>query len=162
MKICLDITYKEPPGKVDEFLDEEMPPFQYCLEELLGRFIKGKVIFEFSGEKKIVLDLFYDFSVCFEEIVDSVIQAKSGDTIENMSIWFCEQGSDFYMGYAIRGGSIFIAFKKGERAGLPNREMDDFFVEVNRGEYVKEWQYVFKRITDLFMEKLNKKIDSPI
>jgi hypothetical protein len=161
MKIFLDITYKEPPGKVDEFLDEEMPPFQYCLQEV-RRFIKeAAVTLDFGEKKKIVLDLYPDFSVCFEEIVDSVIQAKNGDVVENMSIWFCEQGSDFYMGYAIRGGSIFIAFKKGKEVGS-NGEVDDFFVEVNRNEYVKEWQYVFKRITDLFMEKLNKKIDSPI
>jgi len=159
MKIFINSINKEPPGDIDEFIDEELSPFQYCLEEL-RRFIDGTIVLDFGEGKKIVLYIYPDLTVCFEEIVESVVHAKNGDADEN--IWFCEQGSDFYISYSIKKGSVFITFKKGTKTGFPNNEMADFFVEVNRNNYIEEWENLFKSIAGLFADKLNKKIDCPV
>ncbi|MDR2209771.1 MAG: hypothetical protein LBE22_12625 [Azoarcus sp.] len=158
MEIFLNIINKEPPGDVDEFLDEEMPVFQYCLESL-SRFIDGEIILYFSSSKRIVLDIFYDFSVCFEEIVESVVLAKRSTVDAGESIWFFEQGSDFCMDYRVKNDIVHIAFKKGEDVGFPNSEMEDFSVEVDRSEYIEEWTKVFESIAALFEDKLDKKLD---
>jgi len=156
MKIILNTVNKEEPDDIDDFIDEELSPFQYHLERL-RRFMTGTITLDFDEKRKIVLDIYYDLTVCFEEIVESVVLAKSRDG--GKSIWFCEQGSDFYMDYTVKNDSISIAFRKGKSAGLPNREMDDFFVEVNKKDYIEEWQQIFKAIAGLFADKLNEKID---
>jgi hypothetical protein len=158
MKFFLNIINKEPPGDVDEFLDEELPFFQYCLEEL-RRFIDGTIVLYFEEGKNISLDIYPDLTVCFEEIVESVLLAKKSTVDAGESIWFCEQGADFYMDYKIKDDKIHIAFKKGKDTGFPNSEMDDFLVAVDRSEYIEEWTKVFESITALFEDKLDKKID---
>lgn len=158
MNISLEIVDKKDPECWIEDGDEvamELSPFQFCLEEL-SQFVDGRIFLNF-GKEELSLDIFSDFAVCYEEIVESIILAKS-KAFKKESIYFCEQGSDFYLNYSYQGDKIEIEYKKGEEVGLPNRSIDDFKVSVCSDMYFKEWYHLFEGISILFGEKLNKSI----
>ncbi|MBF7994832.1 hypothetical protein [Rahnella laticis] len=149
--------------ELDPYLDQgEMgvSDFQFSLEEL-SQYITGRIEMRFDLNRKISLDLFYDFAVCYEEIVESVINVNNGFS-NKKSIWFCEQGSDFYINYEIEGKNLLLEYKKGGCVGFPNNIIEDFTVSIDRGVYVSEWVNLFSSIVKLFEIKLNKKINFPL
>ncbi|WP_194207526.1 hypothetical protein [Superficieibacter sp. 1612_C1] len=95
MKISLEI--KDKPINIDSDLNEEemdTTPFQYVLEEL-SQFVTGSLILSFNDGHKVILNLFFDFSVCYDDIIEYIISVDNGLMVKN-EIWFCKQGSDFY------------------------------------------------------------------
>lgn len=158
----IDIEIKEKIPKLDEGLNQqemELSTFHFCIEEL-NQFVEGKIIIVFDDDKKLELDIFYDFSACYEDIIESITSAKNYFPCKGV-IWFFEQGSDFYIDYEIKCNSIEIEYKKGSLVGFPNKKINEFRVSVSRVKYVEAWRSLFKKLTELFYEKLKKKIDVP-
>ena len=158
----LTISFEEKIAEIDGGLDEqemELAPFNFCIEEL-NQYMKGKIVILFDKEKQITLDFFYDFAVCYDEILDSIISAKN-KILGKDQIWFCEQGSDFYINYEIKDHLIDIEFKKGASTGNPNKNIKDFKATVDRTAYIDEWASIFSIIILKFKEKLNKDIEIP-
>lgn len=158
----IDIEIKEKPPKLDEGLNQqemELAPFHFCIEEL-NQYIEGKIIITFDDEKRLELDIFYDFSVCYEDIIESIASAKN-DLSGKGVIWFFEQGSDFYIHYETKYNLIEIEYKKGNSVGFPNKKTNEFRVSVSRTTYIETWRSLFKKLTELFYEKLKKKIEIP-
>lgn len=147
---------KKPISGSDDITEEEMETsrFQYLLSRLT-QYFDGIIILLFNGCSKITLDLSSDFSVCYEEIVESIIRAEKKENCKE-TIWFCEQGSDFYIIYEVNGENIFIEFKKGNEVGLPNCNEKDFKINISTSEYVKEWQCVLNKLckeVELFFDE---------
>ncbi|MFQ0827327.1 hypothetical protein AAH211_02300 [Serratia fonticola] len=156
MQIILKINEKDV--ELDEFLDEEemeLPPFHFSLIEL-SQYVNGYIYIVFNDDDEITLDLFSDFSVCFDDIVESINSAKSS-SIKKETIWFCEQGSDFYLDYEIKDELMVLSFRKGNGVGMINKNVSNFTVEVNKSEYVQHWTKIFEALARLFESKLNKK-----
>ncbi|TGB93266.1 hypothetical protein [Escherichia sp. E2748] len=98
MKIELFINEKEPEIDVDLNEQEmECSPFSFALEQL-SQYVNGEIIIYFDELHKINIDLFYDFSVCLDDILKSIRNVRDNLPVDE-SIWFCEQGSDFYIDY---------------------------------------------------------------
>lgn len=158
----IKLIKNEKPIELDEFLDEdemEMTPFHYSLIEL-SQYINGSINIIFKGELNIKLDLFSDFSVCLDDIIDSINAAKSYYYYKE-KIWFCEQGSDFYLHYEVNNEMIILSYKKGRSVGMSNIDMDDFIVEVSKSEYIQKWTTIFQELCTTFENILHKKIDVP-
>lgn len=129
----LTINLEEKITELDDGLDEqemELAPFNFCVEEL-NQYMKGEIVIFFDKEKQITLDLFYDFAVCYDEILDSITSAKN-KILGKGQIWFSEQGSDFNINYEIKDHSIDIEFKKGANTGYPNKNTNNFKATVDR------------------------------
>lgn len=159
MNIALEVKDRKHI-KLDDCLNQnemEISGFHFSLEEL-SQYVTGSVNIFIDYEKCIKLDIFSDFSLCYEEIVESVNHAKHDEVIKN-SIWFCEQGSDFYINYEIGRDSVFLEYKKGKGVGKPNNKIDDFIVTINKDDYIREWNELFQEIIDLFSSKLNKNLN---
>lgn len=152
MKIALHITEKAP--ELDEDLNQEemeLSDFEFYLESL-AQFVDGAISIDFGSEKKIELDLMYDFCVCHDEIIDSVESVIRGDE-GRRDIYFCEQGSDFYLHYETIGDSVLIEFKKGPEAGNPNRRVDEFSATVERKTYIEALRNLFNALGAQFDER---------
>jgi hypothetical protein len=155
----INLVISEKPAELDEFLDQdemELPPFQFALVEL-SQYIDGYIKILFKNKLSIVLDLFSDFMICFDNIIDSINAAKSSYA-KREEIWFCEQGSDFYLYYEVKEKKIHLTFKKGKSVGRVNKDTPDFDAEVDTLEYIKQWKDIFQKLDILFEEKLHKKI----
>lgn len=151
MNVTLNIRDKAP--ELDEHLDQQemaCSDFWFYMESLL-QFVDGDITIDFGDGKIIELDLGYDFFVCHDEIIDSVASVSSGDK-GYRHIWFCEQGSDFYLYYETVGDGVRIEFKKGPEAGYPNRRVDEFSALVDRTSYVEAWRGIFNALSALFDE----------
>ncbi|MCA6955070.1 hypothetical protein [Pectobacterium polaris] len=160
MNIILEI--KNKPVILDDNLNEEemeVTAFQFAIEEL-SQYVTGSIILFFDNSNEIVLDLFYDFFICYDDIVDSIKLAKN-KTSHKDEIWFCEQGSDFYFLYEIKGNSFILEYKKGSDVGFPNKTKDEFKVEVQVDEYFSKWRVVFDELCLVFQDKLGKDVDLP-
>ncbi|WP_025119085.1 MULTISPECIES: hypothetical protein [unclassified Serratia (in: enterobacteria)] len=156
MQVKLRINEKKV--ELDEFLDEEemeLSPFHFSLIEL-SQYVNGYIDIVFSEAEKITLDLFSDFSVCFDDIVDCIKSAKLSSK-KKETIWFCEQGSDFYLDYEVEGDIMVLSFRKGKGVGMINKNVSDFTVEVNKSEYIHHWMKIFEELARLFEAKLNRK-----
>ncbi|AFI92031.1 hypothetical protein EXT68_21810 [Pectobacterium parmentieri] len=161
MEIKLKVNKK--PIEPDEFLNEEemeLSPFHFFLVEL-SQHLNGFIDIIFNDKLNIRLDLFSDFSVCLEDIIYSINAAKTNHC-EREEIWFCEQGSDFYIYYKVNGNRLSLSYKKGEEVGGINKEMPDFIVHVDTSEYIEKWRNVFQELRILFEQVLHKKIPSPL
>lgn len=155
----INLVISEKPAELDEFLDQDemgLPPFQFALVEL-SQYIDGYIKILFKNKLSIVLDLFSDFMICFDNIIDSINAAKSSNA-KREEIWFCEQGSDFYLFYEVKKKTIHLTFKKGKSIGIVNKDTPDFHVEVDTLEYIKQWKDIFQKLDIIFEEKLHKKI----
>jgi len=161
MKIIFEIKSKKILGDIDEFIDEELPPFQYSLEEL-RRYVAGEIILVLNNEHQINFDMYPDLIVSFEEVVGSIQRAKSGWIGEDY-IWFCEQGRDIYLYYEIDDSSIGLSYTKGDEIskGKGDRPSPKFEVKIKKEDYIKEWEKLFLCICELFSEKLGKIISMP-
>lgn len=158
----INLIIKEKPTELDEYLnqdDMELPPFQFALLEL-SQYVNGYIDISFKSQPSIILDLFDDFMVCFDDIINSINATKFIHS-KKKEIWFCEQGSDFYLFYEVKDKIIYLTFKKGKSVGLPNRNTPDFSVEVNTIEYFKQWENLFQKLSIIFEKKLHKKIPIP-
>ncbi|MDF9618455.1 hypothetical protein P5705_12430 [Pseudomonas entomophila] len=158
MKISMKTAYRDPVGDVDD-IDEELTPFQYALEEL-RRYVCCELLVRLSDDCTMYLEIWPDVTICYEDIVNSVVRVKSGWEGKDY-IWFCEQGIDFYLHYEVRGGDVVLAYKKGPGAGRYHGNIPDTVVAISRASYVMEWGLVFKELTDLFDKCINKKITLP-
>ena len=157
MDVTLEI--KNKPVVLDEGLNEEemeVTEFQFAIEEL-SQYSTGSIFLSFDNDKEVILDLFYDFLVCYDDIVESMKLAKN-KTAHKDEIWFCEQGSDFYFLYEIKGDSFILEYKKGIDVGLPNKTKKEFKFEVHVDEYFSKWCVVFDELSLAFKEKLGKDI----
>lgn len=158
----INLIINEKTIELDEFLNEDdmnSSPFIFSLAEL-SQYVNGHIDLAFNDMCRINLDLFSDFMVCFDDIVDSIKSARSSLSASGV-IWFCEQGSDFYLSYEVSNNSIIFDFKKGVSVGAANRNVPNFSVEVNRWDYASGWIYIFQEISGIFLERLNKKIAAP-
>ncbi|WP_323639789.1 hypothetical protein [Pectobacterium polonicum] len=160
----MDIKLKinEKPIELDEFLDEEemdLSPFGFCLVEL-SQYINGSIYIFVDEELNVELDLFSDFMVCFEEILDSITSAKLS-IYKKWDMWFCEQGSDFHIYYEVSRNAITLSYVKGREIGIINRSIPDFSIQIDSLEYVRVWENIFKSLIFIFEKKLNKKINLP-
>ena len=149
MNITLNVRDKTP--ELDEYLDQEemeCSDFWFYMESLF-QFVDGAIAIDFGDGKSIELDLRADFFVCHDEIIDSVEAVLNG--LEGRcNIWFCEQGSDFYLYYETVGDFVRIEFKKGHS----NRRLDEFSALVDRTTYVEAWRGVFNALSVLFDERV--------
>lgn len=153
MNITLTVRDKMP--ELDEDLNQEemeCSDFWFYMESLL-QFVDGDITIDFGDGKSIDLDLGYDFFVCHDEIIDSVESVLRGDK-GYRHIWFCEQGSDFYLYYETVGDSVRIEFKKGPEAGYPNRQVDEFSALIDRITYIEAWRGVFSALSVLLDERV--------
>ncbi|WP_174870386.1 hypothetical protein [Pectobacterium polaris] len=160
MNIILEI--KNKPVFLDDGLNEEdmeITAFQFAIEEL-SQYVTGSISLFFDNGNEIVLDLFYDFFICYDDIVNSIKLAKN-KTSHKDEIWFCEQGSDFYFLYEIKGDSFILEYKKGSDVGFPNKTKEEFKVEVQVDEYFSKWRIVFEGLSLAFKEKLGKDVALP-
>jgi hypothetical protein len=158
----IKLTINERIVELDEFLDEEemeLSPFHFSLIEL-SQYVNGYIDIAFNDDDKITLDLFSDFSVCFDDIVDSINAAKLS-SIKKETIWFCEQRSDFSLDYEVKEDVMVLSFRKGKGVGMMNKNVSNFTVEVNKSEYVQHWTKIFEALARLFESKLNKKTRYP-
>lgn len=145
MKIELFINEKEPEIDVDLNEQEmECSPFSFALEQL-SQYVNGEIIIYFDELHKINIDLFYDFSVCLDDILKSIKNVRSNLPV-NGSIWFCEQGYDFYIDYKNKNGFVEIYYRKGVDTGFPNSGVEDFSAIIQASEYVSEWSSVIDKI----------------
>ena len=74
----INLIIKEKPTELDEYLnqdDMELPPFQFALLEL-SQYVNGYINISFKNQPSIVLDLFDDFMVCFDDIINSINATK--------------------------------------------------------------------------------------
>ncbi len=157
-KMQIKLTVNEKNVELDEFLDEEemeLSPFHFSLIEL-SQYVNGYIDIVFNDDDKITLDLFSDFSVCLDDIVDSINAAKLS-SIKKETIWFCEQGSDFYIDYEVKEDVMVLSFRKGKGVGMINKNVSDFTVEIYNSEYIQHWMKIFDELATLFERKLNKK-----
>ncbi|TAI93784.1 hypothetical protein [Pectobacterium versatile] len=160
MNITLEI--KDKPVVLDDSLSEdemEVTEFQFAIEEL-SQYVTGSIFLIFDHGNEIALDLFYDFLVCYDDIVDSIRLAKNKTQCKD-DIWFCEQGSDFYFLYEINENSFFLEYKKGSDVGFPNKAKEEFKVEMQVDEYCLKWRIVFDELSLDFKEKLGKDVALP-
>lgn len=160
MKLNLEV--KEKIVELDEVMNEEemeLPPFQFALEEL-SQYINGSIEVLFNNGNSIYLDLFYGFSICYEDIVESCLRVITNCNCSDY-IWFCEQGDDFYFYYDIKEEALDLSYKKGADAGNYYKSIPDFTIEIPKLEYINEWKKIFQKLSELFEEKLNKKIALP-
>ena len=158
----INLIIKEKPTELDKYLnqeDMEVSPFEFALLEL-DQYVNGYINISFENKANIVLDLFNDFMVCFDCIIRSINATKFAHS-KKEEIWFCEQGSDFYLFYEVKDEIIYLTFKKGKSVGLPNQNTPDFAVEVNKIEYFKQWENLFQKLSIIFEKKLHKKIPIP-
>ena len=160
MKIVLEMLDIPVSETIDVSEDDmETTPFHYALEEL-SQYINGRVLLISNEGKVISLDLFYDFSLCYDEIVESIELIQNGFFVRN-EIWFCDQGSDFYISYENMPSHVLIEFKKGKGVGLPNKKIENFHSLINGSEYVEEWRHVFSELSKAFKIWLKKEIPVP-
>ncbi|AXK52500.1 MULTISPECIES: hypothetical protein [Pseudomonas] len=161
MNITLEIKNKKIPGEADEFIDEELTPFQYHLEEL-RQYIDGEITLELDSNHKIRLDIYPDLTVSFEDIIESIQRAKSG-WLGKDYIWFCEQGRDIYLHYIIDETLIDLSYTEGNEIskGKGDKPVPSFKVKTKKTNYVNEWEKIFLHISRLFKEKLGKTIEIP-
>ena len=84
MNITLSMKKKTVNGK-DDVTEEEMETsrFQYLLSRLI-QYFDGIIVVYFDDYFKITLDLSSDFSVCYEEIVESIILAEKKKTVKKL------------------------------------------------------------------------------
>ncbi|WP_218056297.1 hypothetical protein [Gilliamella sp. App6-5] len=161
-KMNINLTIKKKPTALDEYLDNdemELPPFHFALVEL-SQYVEGCINITFSNGFNITLDLFCDFLICLDDIIDSINAAKSlHEKIKE--IWFCEQGSDFYLYYQVKNKAISLSYKKGKSVGMPNKAIPDFLIEVSTSEYITQWENIFQKLIMLFEEILDQKIRVP-
>ncbi|AOR62477.1 hypothetical protein [Pectobacterium wasabiae] len=160
MEIKLKVNKK--PVEPDEFLNEEemeLSPFHFSLVEL-SQYLNGFIDITFNDKLNVRLDLFSDFSVCLEDIIDSINAAKTRNC-KSEEIWFCEQGSDFYIYYKVNENRLSLSYKKGPGVGGINREMSDFIVHIDTSEYIEKWTSIFQELRIIFEQELHKKIPSP-
>lgn len=156
----LNLELKENIVELDEFMNEEemeLPPFYFALEEL-SQYINGSIEVLFNNGNSIYLDLFYWFSICYEDIVESCLRLITNCNC-NDYIWFCEQGDDFYFYNDIKEEVLDLSYQKGANAGKYYKNIPDFTVEIPKLEYINEWKKIFQKLSELFEEKLNKKIE---
>lgn len=159
----INLIIKEKPTELDEYLnqdDMELPPFQFALLEL-SQYVNGYINISFKNQLSIVLDLFDDFMVCFDDIINSINVTKLAHS-KKEEIWFCEQGSDFYLFYEVKDKIIYLTFKKGKSVGLLNRNTPDFSIKINKMEYFKQWEILFQKLSIIFEKTLHKKITIPL
>ena len=74
----INLIIKEKPTELDEYLnqdDMELPPFQFALLEL-SQYVNGYINISFKNQPSIVLDLFDDFMVCFDDIINFINATK--------------------------------------------------------------------------------------
>ncbi|HHQ6546977.1 TPA: hypothetical protein ACSTJE_001944 [Serratia fonticola] len=153
----IKLTINERIVELDEFLDEEemeLSPFHFSLIEL-SQYVNGYIDITFNDDDKITLDLLSDFSVCLDDIVDSINAAKLS-SVKKETIWFCEQGSDFYLDYEVKEEVMVLSFRKGKGVGMINKNICDFTLEVNKSEYIQHWMKIFEELASLFEHKLDK------
>lgn len=159
----IELITIEKPVELDEFLDQdemELPAFEFALVEL-SQYINGSIKISFRNGLNIIMNLFDDFMVCFDDIIDSINTAKTTHSTKK-EIWFCEQGSDFYLIYEVMGTVIDLTFKKGKEVGANNITTPDFSIQIDTFEYIKQWERVFQKLSDLFEKILCKKVEIPI
>jgi hypothetical protein len=161
MYICFEVKNKETLGDIDEYLDEELTPFQYSLEEL-SRYVDGEITIELDKQHLIYLDLYSDFSLNLDEIIIFIHRVKSSWVGEDY-IWFCEQGRDIYLYYNVNDAEVNLSYTKGKESdkGEKRKLSPDFNVKVSKLEFINEWKKVFQKLSELFEKKLNKKIEIP-
>ena len=74
----INLIIKEKPTELDKHLnqeDMEVSPFEFALLEL-EQYVNGYINISFENKANIVLDLFYDFLVCFDCIIRSINATK--------------------------------------------------------------------------------------
>ena len=104
----INLIIKEKSTEFDEYLnqdDMELLPFQFALLEL-SQYVNGYINISFKNQPSIVLDLFDDFMVCFDDIINFINATKLAHS-KKEEIWFCEQGSDFYLFYEVKDKIIY-------------------------------------------------------
>ncbi|NUF50228.1 hypothetical protein [Gilliamella sp. ESL0250] len=159
METIFNIKYKNPIGDIDNDIDDELTPFQYALEEL-RRYVDCEFFIKLKDDYKVNLDLYPDITICYEEIVKSVKRVKNNWTGKG-DIWFCEQGADFYFYYDIKDKGVELEYKKGPDVGIYNGKIPDMKLVISKLEYIQIWETLFKELSTLIEEKLNKKINLP-
>ncbi|MDY4385117.1 hypothetical protein [Pectobacterium aroidearum] len=160
MNVTLEI--KNKPVVLDESLNEEemeVTAFEFAIEEL-SQYSTGSIFLFFDNDNEVILDLFYDFLICYDDIVESMKLAKNKATHKD-EIWFCEQGSDFYFLYEIKGDRFILEYKKGRNVGFPNKTKKEFKVEMHVDEYFSKWYVVFEELSLAFKEVLGKDVSLP-
>lgn len=160
MKIALEVLNIPVSDAIDVSENEmETTPFHYALEAL-SQYVKGKVLLIFNEVDIISLDLFYDFSLCYDDIIESIVLIQKGIPVRN-DIWFCDQGSDFYISYETMSPHVVISFKKGNGVGLPNKLIENFYSRIDASEYIEQWRALFYELSMAFKVLLNKDISVP-
>ncbi|EFI1495410.1 hypothetical protein ACOQ27_003780 [Escherichia coli] len=161
MKIYFEIKNKKILGDIDDYLDDELPPFQYCLEELRW-YVDCEIIMELDAKHSIYLDLYSDFSLCFDEIIISIQRIKS-EWLGEDYIWFCEQGRNIYLYYGVNETEVVLSYTEDteDNKGGKEKKKPDFSVKINKIEYVNEWEKLFICLSELFNTKLGKTIEIP-
>lgn len=160
MKIVLEVLNIPVSDAIDVSEDEmETTPFHYALEAL-SPYVKGRVLLIFNEVDIISLDLFCDFSLCYDDIIESIDLIQKGVSVRN-DIWFCDQGSDFHISYETMSPHVLIMFKKGNDVGFPNKIIDDFHSRIDASEYIEQWRTLFNELSMAFKTLLNKDIPVP-
>ncbi|OCG60389.1 hypothetical protein A9G42_11370 [Gilliamella sp. Nev6-6] len=158
----ISLVINEKPPELDEFLDQdemELSSFEFALVEL-SQYINGLIHITFKNGLNVTLDLFSDFLICLDDIINSINAAKLSHT-KKETIWFCEQGSDFYLYYEVKDETILLSYKQGKSTGMPNKLLHDFSIEVDSLAYIRNWENIFQALIIVFEEKLQKKIAIP-
>ncbi|OCG19355.1 hypothetical protein [Gilliamella sp. WF3-4] len=159
METIFEVNYQNPIGDIDDDIDDELTPFQYALEEL-RRYAEPEFYIKLKGDYRVHFYIYADITACYEDIVKSVKRVKNNWTGKD-DIWFCEQGSDFYFYYEIKDKGVELEYKKGPDVGIYNGKIPDMKLFISKLEYIQVWETLFKELSTLIEEKLNKKINLP-
>lgn len=68
-----------------------------------------------------------------------------------------------YLYYNVNDAEVNLSYTKGKESdkGKERKLSPGFNVKVSKLEFINEWKKVFQKLSELFEEKLNKKIEIP-